>query len=92
MGQAESNESAAVKRQAEGGSNPMYELLDLAGKNWKYKLWFNRNFVSKHFVSQHFCVPAFLVSVLAYQSLSNTVSQSQQYSVSVSAIQCLSLS
>ena len=32
MGQAESNESAAVKRQAEGGSNPMYELLDLAGK------------------------------------------------------------
>ena len=32
MGQAESNESAAVKRQAEGASNPMYELLDLGGK------------------------------------------------------------
>ena len=31
MGQAESNESAAVKRQAEGGAIPMYELLDLAG-------------------------------------------------------------
>ena len=34
MGQAESNESAAVKRQAEGGSNPMYELLDLGGKSF----------------------------------------------------------
>ena len=32
MGQAESNESAAVKRQAEGGAVPMYELLDLSGK------------------------------------------------------------
>ena len=32
MGQAESNESAAVKRQAEGGLNPMYALLDLGGK------------------------------------------------------------
>ena len=32
MGQAESNESAAVKRQAEGGAVPMYELLDLGGK------------------------------------------------------------
>ena len=32
MGNKESNESAAVKRQAEGGSNPMYELLDLSGK------------------------------------------------------------
>ena len=31
MGQAESNESAAVKRQAEGGAVPMYELLDLSG-------------------------------------------------------------
>ena len=31
MGQAESNESAAVKRQAEGGAIPMYELLDLGG-------------------------------------------------------------
>ena len=31
MGNAESNESAAVKRQAEGGSVPMYELLDLSG-------------------------------------------------------------
>ena len=29
MGNAESNESAAVKRQAEGFSNPMYRLLDL---------------------------------------------------------------
>jgi hypothetical protein len=32
MGQAESNESAAVKRQAEGGANPMYDLLDLLGQ------------------------------------------------------------
>ena len=32
MGQAESNESAAVKRQAEGGAVPMYQLLDLSGK------------------------------------------------------------
>ena len=32
MGQAESNESAAVKRQAEGGEVPMYKLLDLSGK------------------------------------------------------------
>ena len=31
MGNKESNESAAVKRQAEGGSVPMYELLDLKG-------------------------------------------------------------
>ena len=31
MGQAESNESAAVKRQAEGFSNPMYRMLDLGG-------------------------------------------------------------
>ncbi len=31
MGNKESNESAAVKRQAEGGSNPMYELLNLQG-------------------------------------------------------------
>ena len=31
MGNKESNESAAVKRQAEGGANPMYELLDLSG-------------------------------------------------------------
>ena len=37
MGQAESNESAAVKRQAEGGAVPMYELLDLSGKiNLRY--------------------------------------------------------
>jgi len=32
MGNKESNESAAVKRQAEGGTNPMYSLLDLSGK------------------------------------------------------------
>ena len=32
MGNKESNESAAVKRQAEGASNPMYGLLDLSGK------------------------------------------------------------
>ena len=32
MGQAESNESAAVKRQAEAMGNPMYALLDLGGK------------------------------------------------------------
>ncbi len=31
MGNSESNESAAVKRQAEGGTNPMYTLLDLSG-------------------------------------------------------------
>lgn len=31
MGNKESNESAAVKRQAEGGACPMYELLDLKG-------------------------------------------------------------
>ncbi len=31
MGNKESNESAAVKRQAEGGSCPMYDLLDLKG-------------------------------------------------------------
>ena len=31
MGNKESNESAAVKRQAEGGANPMYDLLDLKG-------------------------------------------------------------
>ena len=29
MGNKESNESAAVKRQAEGFSNPMYRMLDL---------------------------------------------------------------
>ena len=29
MGNKESNESAAVKRQAEGFANPMYRLLDL---------------------------------------------------------------
>ena len=38
MGQAESNESAAVKRQAEGANNPMYALLDLGGKNLKNQL------------------------------------------------------
>ena len=31
MGAAESNESAAVKRQAKGFSNPMYRMLDLGG-------------------------------------------------------------
>ena len=31
MGNKESNESAAVKRQAEGGAIPMYELADLSG-------------------------------------------------------------
>lgn len=36
MGNKESNESAAVKRQAEGGSNPMYELLDLSGKKQQF--------------------------------------------------------
>ena len=35
MGNAESNESAAVKRQAEGFSNPMYRLLDL-GVSWDH--------------------------------------------------------
>ena len=29
MGNKESNESAAVKRQAEGFANPMYQMLDL---------------------------------------------------------------
>ena len=38
MGQAESNESAAVKRQAEGGAVPMYQLLDLSGKLVSKKL------------------------------------------------------
>ena len=31
MGNKESNESAAVKRQAEGAANPMYDLVDLSG-------------------------------------------------------------
>jgi hypothetical protein len=35
MGNSESNESAAVKRQAEGGANPMYTLLDLSGSRRK---------------------------------------------------------
>ena len=38
MGNKESNESAAVKRQAEGGSNPMYELLDLSGGGQLYHI------------------------------------------------------
>ena len=38
MGQAESNESAAVKRQAEGGAIPMYELLDLGGMKFLFLL------------------------------------------------------
>ena len=38
MGQAESNESAAVKRQAEGGEVPMYKLLDLSGKFYNNSL------------------------------------------------------
>ena len=38
MGNSESNESAAVKRQAEGGSNPMYTLLDLSGNHFQYYL------------------------------------------------------
>ena len=38
MGQAESNESAAVKRQAEGGAIPMYELLDLGGMRFLFWL------------------------------------------------------
>ena len=43
MGNKESNESAAVKRQAEGGANPMYELLDLSGTT----IWLkNKNDVS----------------------------------------------
>ena len=37
MGNSESNESAAVKRQAEGASNPMYRLLDL-GVNSYYTI------------------------------------------------------
>ena len=43
MGQAESNESAAVKRQAEGGAVPMYQLLDLSGKMVVKKLMDKRN-------------------------------------------------
>ena len=35
MGNSESNESAAVKRQAEGGTNPMYTLLDLSGMSYR---------------------------------------------------------
>ena len=46
MGQAESNESAAVKRQAEGGLNPMYALLDLGGKFFlKKKELFSNPFI-----------------------------------------------
>jgi hypothetical protein len=41
MGNSESNESAAVKRQAEGGANPMYSLLDLSGEHsWTIKFQF----------------------------------------------------
>ena len=36
MGNKESNESAAVKRQAEGFANPMYRLLDLMVINILY--------------------------------------------------------
>ena len=43
MGNQESNESAAVKRQAEGGVIPMYELLDLAGMK-------NINFLNRYFM------------------------------------------
>ena len=38
MGNAESNESAAVKRQAEGFSNPMYRLLDLGVSRFRSKI------------------------------------------------------
>ena len=45
MGNSESNESAAVKRQAEGGANPMYTLLDLSGITlWTYAVFENENF------------------------------------------------
>ena len=37
MGAAESNESAAVKRQAEGFSNPMYRMLDLGVSQYVYQ-------------------------------------------------------
>ena len=36
MGNRESNESAAVKRQAEGFSNPMYRMLDLGGSHIQF--------------------------------------------------------
>ena len=35
MGNKESNESAAVKRQAEGFSNPMYRMLDLGVSSFR---------------------------------------------------------
>ena len=47
MGQAESNESAAVKRQAEGGAVPMYQLLDLSGKMVVKKLMDKRNWIHR---------------------------------------------
>ena len=40
MGNSKSNESAAVKRQAEGFSNPMYRLLDLGVSNVYLKDYF----------------------------------------------------
>ena len=36
MGNSGSSEQDAVKKQAEGGSVPMYELVDVKGKNKKY--------------------------------------------------------
>ena len=36
MGNSGSSEQDAVKKQAEGGSVPMYELVDVKGKNTKY--------------------------------------------------------
>ena len=36
MGNSGSSEQDAVKKQAEGGSVPMYELVDVKGKNTNY--------------------------------------------------------
>ena len=37
MGNSASGEQDAVKKQAEGGSVPMYGLVDLKGKNHRFK-------------------------------------------------------
>ena len=45
MGNKESNESAAVKRQAEGFSNPMYQMLDLGVSCSSILLYFFINLI-----------------------------------------------
>ena len=43
MGNSASSEQDAVKKQAEGGSVPMYGLVDLKGKFFLVKIWINMN-------------------------------------------------